>query len=252
MPGSTFSRPPSTHTSRPCRARSTGLHDVRRIHAEHEPAEPPLERQRPHPLRQLALLDVERRVRELLDVPHVIEVRVRDEDAGHLRRRHPALGQHRLRRLPVAHAVARRQHLAVRLVVVADVDHRRLALALEHDVAIGHLAVALVVRAVDEQAGGLFEHMRIFHDPDRVAGHSEGPHRSGESGGSGRSGGRAGRVRRAARGGQMGSSNRARTRRLRSRAARSRRAGGVRIRRAAASGSDRDRRAAGRGDRARP
>ena len=44
-------------------------------------------------------------------------------------------------------------------------------LSLDDDVAVGHLAVALVVRAVDEEARRLLEHVRVFHDPDRVASH---------------------------------------------------------------------------------
>ena len=103
-------------------------HDVRRIDAQHQPPEPPLERHRPDPLRQLALLNVERGVRELLDVAHVIEVRVRDEHARHLR---PATRRTRPAPLAAAASCGRRSSWpALRrrpCVVVSDVDHRRLA-----------------------------------------------------------------------------------------------------------------------------
>ena len=96
----------------------------------------------------------------------MIEVRVRDENVRHVLRRHAALRQYHGWRLPVLDTVARRQHFTVGGVVVADVDHRRLPLSLDHDVAVGHLAVPLIVSAVDEQAGRLFEHVRVFHHPD--------------------------------------------------------------------------------------
>ncbi len=68
-------------------------------------------------------------------------------------------------RMPAAHAVRIGQHLAVGLVVVADVDHRELALALDHDVAIRQLARALVVHAVDQAALRIIGHGREFHHP---------------------------------------------------------------------------------------
>ena len=75
------------------------------------------------------------------------------------------LTQHFVRRMPAAHAVGIGQHLAVRLVVVADIHHRELALALDDDVAIRQFARALIVHAVDQAALRIVGNRGIFHHP---------------------------------------------------------------------------------------
>ncbi len=59
-----------------------GAHDVGGIDAQHQPAESAVQRHGPDPFRQLALLQVKRRVRKVFDVAHVIEMGVRDEDGA--------------------------------------------------------------------------------------------------------------------------------------------------------------------------
>ncbi len=93
---------------------------------------------------------------------------MRDENVVDVLGRDPDLAQHLARRMPPAHAVRIRQHLAVRLVIVADVHHRELALALDHDVAVRQLARALIVHPVDQAAQRILGHRRVFHHPQRV------------------------------------------------------------------------------------
>src|SRR5262249_59477695 len=73
--------------------------------------------------------------------------------------------------LPVLDAVTVREHLAVLPMVVADVDRRHHVRALDDDVAVRHLAVALIVSAVDEEARRLIDDVRVLHYPDRIAVH---------------------------------------------------------------------------------
>jgi hypothetical protein len=108
--------------------------------------------------------NIERRVRKILDVAHVIEMAcvMKMVDVLGL---NADLAQHFARRMPAAHAIGIGQHFAVSFVVVADVHHRKLALALDHDVAIRQLARALIVHAVDQAALRIVRHRRIFHHP---------------------------------------------------------------------------------------
>ena len=101
----------------------------------------------------------------------MVEVRVRDEHARHLVDADADLGEDRLRRLPAGDPPHFGHLLAVRDVVVADVDHGRHAAAFDDDVAVGHFAVALVVRAVDEETRRLLRDVGVLHNPQRVAVH---------------------------------------------------------------------------------
>ena len=75
-----------------------------------------------------------------------------EKDRRDIVRGDSTLREHRRRRMPVLDAVGLGQDLPVRLMVVADVHHHRSSLALDDDVAVGHLAVSLVVGTVDEEA----------------------------------------------------------------------------------------------------
>jgi hypothetical protein len=110
-------------------------------------------------------LNIEPGVGKILDVSHVIEVTMGDENVRNILGLDADLTQHLARRMPTAHTVRVSQHLAMRLVVVADVHHRQLALALDHDVAIGQLARALVVHAVDQAALRIVRNRGVFHHP---------------------------------------------------------------------------------------
>jgi hypothetical protein len=99
------------------------------------------------------------------DVPHVIEVTMRNENVRNIFGLNADLTQHFARRTPAPHAIGIRQHLAMRLVVVADIHHRKLALTLDHDVAIRQLARALVVHAVYQPAQRIIRNRGVFHHP---------------------------------------------------------------------------------------
>ncbi len=95
----------------------------------------------------------------------MIEMAMGDEDVGNVLGLDADLAQHFARRMPAAHTVRIGQHLAMRFVVVSDIHHRKLALALDDDVAIRQLARSLVVHAVDQAALRIIGNGGEFHDP---------------------------------------------------------------------------------------
>ena len=149
--------------------------DIAGIDRDHHPAHAVGQRHGPDPFRDLAFLNVEFRVGEILDIAEMVEMGVTDEAGIHVIGRKADPGQNRLGVAPVLDPETVAQNLAIGLVVIAHIDHGDVIAALDDHIAIGQLHIALIMRAIKHAAFVVIGNIAVFQNPDRIVGHFRSP-----------------------------------------------------------------------------
>src|SRR6185312_6876767 len=145
---------------------------VARVHRAEQPTEAAVERNRVDPISQFALLDIEFRIREKRYTPHVIEMRMRDENMFNFLRRDAAGSQYFPRAMPIFDLQFFSEGFSLLNIVVAAVDERRRSLAFDKDVAKGKLECSLVMQAIHHGTLWMLADVAVLKNVNRIVRHN--------------------------------------------------------------------------------